>query len=387
MNILFSYRIYPSYGGVEVITTLLANQFINDGHAVTIASYEQGNEGILKQLDKRVDLLNLENKKFSFKNIRTLRKYCRERSIDVIINQWGLPFHTSLMFKRSVPNIPIISVLHGSPVVARTLLKTEKKVYNADNKFVSLYYKVILEIKRTVIKKGIRYNIKNNNYYVLLSESFIPVLESFVGHSYFPNLTAIGNPITIKTDFSTHSEEKDKSILYVGRMDYDNKRVDRIVDFWKRCCNKLPDWELTMVGDGPYKQTVKEATNGLPRFNLMPFQEEPPIEYFKKASVLLLTSDLEGFGLVVIEAMSYGTVPVVYGSYEAIYDIISNGKDGFITSKPFNESEFDNTVLSLCNNQQVREKMSINAVEKSQSFSMSKIKRQWYTLIEKSIKK
>lgn len=30
MNILFFYRVYPNYGGVEVVTTVLANRFIKD---------------------------------------------------------------------------------------------------------------------------------------------------------------------------------------------------------------------------------------------------------------------------------------------------------------------------------------------------------------------
>ena len=34
MNILFFYRVYPNYGGVEVVTTVLANRFIKDGHGV-----------------------------------------------------------------------------------------------------------------------------------------------------------------------------------------------------------------------------------------------------------------------------------------------------------------------------------------------------------------
>ena len=69
------------------------------------------------------------------------------------------------------------------------------------------------------------------------------------------------------------------------------------------------------------------------------FQVSPPIQHYKEASIFLLTSDLEGFGLVVIESMSYGVVPVVYGSYEAIYDIIDNGKSGLITPIPYNSQK------------------------------------------------
>ena len=51
----------------------------------------------------------------------------------------------------------------------------------------------------------------------------------------------------------------------------------------------------------------------------------------------MLTSDLEGFGLVIIESMSYGVVPVVYGSYEAVFDIIRNDVSGFITPVPYDK--------------------------------------------------
>ena len=43
--------------------------------------------------------------------------------------------------------------------------------------------------------------------------------------------------------------------------------------------------------------------------------------------------------VLVLEAMSYGVVPVVYGSYESVYDIITNGEDGFITNVPFRNEE------------------------------------------------
>lgn len=50
---------------------------------------------------------------------------------------------------------------------------------------------------------------------------------------------------------------------------------------------------------------------------------------------MILTSEYEGFPLVLAEAMSFGVIPVVYGSYSAVYDIISDGVDGMIL--PYNK--------------------------------------------------
>lgn len=51
-----------------------------------------------------------------------------------------------------------------------------------------------------------------------------------------------------------------------------------------------------------------------------------PKEYYERASILLLTSEFEGFPLVLPECMSFGVIPAVYGSYSAVYDIVEDGK-------------------------------------------------------------
>ncbi len=49
MNVLFLYRIYPSYGRVVIGTTLRANEYVKDGHDVTIASFQKVKDGVLKK--------------------------------------------------------------------------------------------------------------------------------------------------------------------------------------------------------------------------------------------------------------------------------------------------------------------------------------------------
>ena len=43
-----------------------------------------------------------------------------------------------------------------------------------------------------------------------------------------------------------------------------------------------------------------------------------PRQYYERASILLLTSDFEGFGLVIVEGMAFGVIPIAYGSYSAV---------------------------------------------------------------------
>lgn len=97
----------------------------------------------------------------------------------------------------------------------------------------------------------------------------------------------------------------------------------------------FPDWKLIIVGDGVEKRNLVEKVIQLKLNNVVFEGFQNPSLYYKRASILMLTSEYEGFGLVVVEAMSFGVIPVVYGSYSAVYDIISDGVDGVIL--PYNK--------------------------------------------------
>lgn len=59
--------------------------------------------------------------------------------------------------------------------------------------------------------------------------------------------------------------DKRKEFLYVGRLSYPDKRIDRLIDAWRMICDKLPDWSLVIVGDGPDAKRLKSLAKGLPR--------------------------------------------------------------------------------------------------------------------------
>ncbi|WP_300725329.1 glycosyltransferase [uncultured Bacteroides sp.] len=388
MNLLFFYRIFPNYGGVEVVTTILANKFVNDGHQVTIVSIEQPHMELAEQLEKSVKIEKLEYPVISCSNIKKLHSIIINNKIDIIINQWGLPYKTTVLCNRAIKgtSCKLISVLHGSPYISKVIIKAQDKVKSATNVFSRIIYKSILEIKNFIIKWSIRYNCKHNERYILLSKGFIKPLMDYAHINDSSNIIAIGNPVTIPVDLTNFSlENKKKQILYVGRMDYENKRVNRIIEAWELIDKKYPDWELILVGDGPHKKNLIEyvTLNNILNVKFEGFQEEPPINYYKDASIFMLTSDLEGFGLVIIESMSYGVVPIVYGSYEAVYDIIDNGKSGYITSQPYNKEATREKIEFLITHENERKKMAINAMKKAQLFSIDSITNQWYETINK----
>ena len=307
--------------------------------------------------------------------------------IDIIINQWGLPFMSTLLCRVAIKrtSCKLISVLHGAPNTSKLIIKARDKCETVYNPFLKYIYHAIMYLKEELVKASIRYNCSHCEKYVLLSSHFIKPLSDYAHIKRTENIIAIGNPVTIPVYFEEWElKQKKKQLLYVGRMDYENKRVNRIVEAWKVLYEKYVDWELVLVGEGPYKSTLEEYIRryDIQRVCFKGFQVSPPIQHYKEASIFLLTSDLEGFGLVVIESMSYGVVPVVYGSYEAIYDIIDNGKSGLITPIPYNSQKTIDCISLLIENEKLRKEMAKEAMCKAKCFTIDSVITRWYNLFE-----
>lgn len=79
----------------------------------------------------------------------------------------------------------------------------------------------------------------------------------------------------------------------------------------------------------------------LKRITFYGFQN--PDEFYKKSLVSCMTSNFEGFGMVLVEAMQYGCVPFAFDTFTALHDIIDDGVNGFIIP-PFDEDKYAETV-------------------------------------------
>lgn len=388
MNILFVDKKFPHFGGIAVVTKMLAEKFVADGHRVFVATLMPCSyEGIEKQIPKGVSVFQLKKPTWNLSNIKLLHKAIVENDVDVIINQWALHCEISYICKKACKGTKckLISELHGAPDTTKMLIELNDRVKFAKNSVSEFFYKMKLTLAHMITRVSIRYATAVCDKYVLLSEGFIKPLIDYAKIKNAQNICAIGNAIGIPADgFEYNFDNKQKQLLYVGRMDPFNKRVNRIVEAWETVYKDYPDWTLELVGEGPQLADLKEYVqkNEIERVNFHGFQNEPPRKFYEKASVLLLTSDLEGFGLVIIEGMQFGVVPIVYGSYVAVYDIIENEKDGFITPMPY---KLDNTVekmKALMNQPNLRNQMAINAMQKAKQFSLDNIAQKWYDIFK-----
>ena len=377
-NILFLMGTYPSYGGVEIVSTTLANQFIEDGHQVTIASYKQPlNEAAQLNLSDQCDLLFLSYPILSIKNIKKLREYILSHQIEVLINQWVVPFYATMVWKIAThgTNCQVYSVHHNPPDTNMRIQSLKRQIESGKS-----YLKGVYDLVREVSRLSLAFCIKNSHKFILLSPSFIPIAQKFSRVKHPTKFLSIPNPIPMPVPDKGISKEKE--IIYVGRIEYNQKRTDRVVDIWRELEPRYPDWKLTIVGDGDDREDLQNRIHayGLKRVEITGFVN--PISFYKRASILLLTSEYEGFGLVVAEAMSHGVVPVVYNSFESAHDLVTDGYNGALIEKPFSVSGFVGRVQELMNKPEYLNKLSKNSRIVSVDYSIDKLANKWYQLMD-----
>ena len=375
-NILFLMGTYPSYGGVEIVSTTLANQFIEDGHHVTIASYKQPlNDTTQLNLSDQCDLLFLSHPVLSIKNIKALREYILTHEIGVLINQWVVPFYATLVWKLAVrgTNCKVYSVHHNPPDTNMRIQALKARIESGKSHLKGVYALV-----REVSRLSLAFCVRNSHKFILLSPSFIPIAQKFSRVKGSDKYLSIPNPISISA--SDEEVPKEKEIIYVGRIEYNQKRTDRVVDIWKELEPMYPDWKLTIVGDGDDREDLQKRIHeyGLKRVSITGFVN--PIKYYKRASILLLTSEYEGFGLVVAEAMSHGVVPAVYNSFESARDLVTDGYNGILVEKPYSTLTFTKVLQELIDKPNYLNELSNKSRIVSTDYSIDKIAKEWYQL-------
>jgi glycosyltransferase involved in cell wall biosynthesis len=383
MNILFLMKSYQ-IGGQETVTNVLSHKFIEEGHNVSIVCFTELSPIMQERADKRIRFYRLDNFSASKHNVTRLREILIRENTDVIINQWGLPFVPTMVAKKASRNLSIkyISVYHHKPDANARIQDATTQINHATNPLKKIFYRVKRVLFSNITKLSMRYVYWQSDEYILLSSSYVKIFKQFTGIKNAKKLKVITNPVTIDADgFVFDSTKKQKEIIYVGRIDYSQKRVHRIVELWAKLESQFPEWKLTLIGDGKERKNIEQQASELNLKNVVFEGFKNPVEYYKRASILLLTSEYEGFPLVLAECMSFGVIPVVYGSFSSVFDIIENGENGVVVMPDdnggYSEKSMLNNLFLVLQDEQKRNFMGKNAVLSSRKFNIEQIYEKW----------
>ena len=396
MRILFVNNIpfNPQYGGIERVTDLLAKALIQRGHNVFyLSDYVDEQRKTILEYDFPVPLYSLPNmgRYHSEENVLYYKQLLKDLRIDIVVNQRGLSSDLNEILLHGVKSI---SVLHSDPeaYIYFELQRIQKYSSNFIG-YVKLFAKLLLYpylyyTIRNRVRCGLREHYtfikEHSDAIVLLSEKYIKTFQSYVTQDYSKLIKGIPNPNTYSlqaVDFNI----KEKIILYVGRLDSYEKCPMRLLKIWARLYSKYLDWQLLFVGDGPERIVMQNYIEKyrIERVHLLGRKNNVE-NYYKKASMVCLTSTYEGWGMALTEGMQFGCIPFTFDNYGAAFDIIDDGVNGQLIPA-YNLRIYAERLSELMDNDEKRKAMAIAAHQKSSLFDIENVVCQWEDLFSSII--
>ena len=370
--------LHLGYGGIEKCVCALSNMLIEDYEVEILCSYKLLEEPVF-ELDPRVKIKYLITK---FKPNR---------------DEW----------KRSIKKLNLFSFAKETYNSIMTLILRKKTmieaVKNCDadiiistrvlfNNILSKYgkegvYKIGWEHNHYHDDEGYAKKVvesaKELDAFVLVSEG----LKDYYKKELTPyNTRCIYIPNTIDYLPSKVSNLKTKRLISIGRLSRE-KAYDDLLDIYIKLHDVDPTWRLDIIGDGAQKNLLGDKIYSLglqESVELHGFQKKDYINrLLKDSSIYLMSSITESFGIVLIEAMSFGLPCIAFDSAEGANELIKDNYNGYLVPNR-DKNLYVKKVLKVMKDDKLRHKLGENGRQVAMQFTNEKVKEYWLDLLRRS---
>jgi glycosyltransferase involved in cell wall biosynthesis len=362
-----------SAGGVERIVSVKASYFADVlGYDVTVIVTEGNGRDSFFPLSDKVKVVNFElgfeelwkasffQKVFLYLNKQ--RKYKKLLSAELMRIR---PDFTISMLRREINFLT--GIQDGSKKIGE--LHVNRANYrnfeqNESNVLKKLFAKLWMD---SLVGK-----LKKLDRLVVLTE------KSKTSWPELSNVVVIPDPLPFHVEIK--SNLRSKRVITIGRYAY-QKGYDILLRAWAEIEKKYPDWQLAIYGMGnqnPLRNQMKDLGIDADRCLLNGPVNDVSKEYLN-SSLFVLPSRFEGFGLVIIEAMSCGVPVVAFNCPMGPDEIITDGEDGFLV--PVGDvCTLVDKLQMLMQDQELRMRFSEKAYRNSDRYRIDKISNQWIQL-------
>lgn len=365
--------LHLNVGGIEKTICDQANM-LSEKYKVEIITLYNYNSSIPFNLNKNVKIKYLTNLKA---NKDDFKKYLKDKNILMTLKE-GLKAIKILYLKRKL---------------------TADYIYNSDSKIIIstrlFFTKLLNEYKNpeaiTIAEEHV-YHHNNKRYIHKLDKSlkhidYLLPASNYLTMDYKQMLktnTVINYiPLTINYFPKNRSKMETNNLIAVGRLEKEKCFTD-LIDVIAKAVKKNKNLKLTIIGDGSQRAIIENKIKELKldkNIKITGFISQEEIKkYYEKASLLINTSYEESFGLVLLEAASYGIPSLAFSSALGAVEIIGKNFGKIIDNRDLNKMSkaiVDYTKGSLIFNYDEIRKHAKN-------YYTETVKNNWFEFIEKA---
>ena len=338
-------------GGTERITQVLANALVeDDNYQVYVMNCHNEKGESYYPLNQKVKMETLSGDSI-IKRIFSLRKFLKKNKIDVIIN---------------------VDVMLGIWSIPATIgIKTKVvawEMFNIKNDIGSSKTKLIRKI-----------SLRRCAYYVNQTkgdmDAFLRVFKVKCPIAY------IYNPIDANENYLEY-DKNSKTIITAGHFFF-TKGYDLAVEVAKEVFKKHPDWKWRFIGDGQKIEEIREKIKEyrLEKNVILAGRTNNIAEEYRKASLYVMTSRTEGFGLVLTEAKSFNLPTLAFDVDFGPREIIEDNHSGYLVP-PFDVKLMAEKICELIENEEKRTIFATRAKDNLSKFSYKNFIDKWKKILE-----
>lgn len=348
--------------GIERITINLANFFVQNNIPVSIVSNFMTNNTPAYDYDERINFVYLTKEPFAsgIGSKKRLKQFLRNRNR---VKKYFSNVKDSIIIIQAFPNSFIYLIACGK--------KNKNIVYTVEH-VEYYYYKKLIRILRYFV-----YKIYNN--VVVLTETDKKCYEKLKIHvSLIPN--------GIKLPAVVEQKQRNNTVCSIGRLD-PQKRFDSLMRAFANIAPKYPDWNLEIYGQGSIRNKLEQVIVDLKlsdRIILKGITNDVN-SVLQEDSIFVVSSEYEGFSIVLIEAMANGIACVSYDCPTGPGEIITDVVDGILVENQ-NETKLAENIEKLIINQELRKELGNNAMKSVQKYSIENVGKKWIELFSDSDK-
>lgn len=353
-------------GGAERVAALWAKGFVERGYKVGMVLNCYKNTPITYKVPNAVQMYNIVNNK---QIVWIANKLHRRLNIDC--------FYVARLrsiLKDFRPDIAI-GVLQPWAEWARKASKgMDIKIVNTEHNSFERPDNAKLTSKQHAQKYV--WN-KRYDHVTVLTEADFHFLENTLN-----NVSVLPNPLAFEP--AVRVPQKKKIILAAGRLDaWYYKGFDLLIHAWGKVAKRYPTWILQIAGDGEkglnYLQSLADECGIANQTDFIGYQSDMH-NIYQRSSIFILSSRYEGFGMVLIEAMSQGCAPIACDHNGRQREIITNDSEGVLC--PVEDvNSLANAIDRMINDTKFRSMVQSHAIERSKFYSLTNIMDNWETII------
>lgn len=362
-------------GGVQSVLANLMNELCNK-FDITVLCLD-GNEKFIYDLNSNIKtmILNSFGNTKSFRAMVFINKYFswlpKKQNLKNYIYQYGVyRLLKKWLIKNHQNYDTIISCRYTLSSMLSTMKIINKKTWaweHVNYRMGGLFWYTIMRPYYKNLKGIIYINKESEKHYKRINP------HSILIHNI------IGEPFESVPFISL--EKKENIVLFVGRL-HPEKNIRQIVEMYSSLSNTNL-WKLVIIGDGPEKKYLDEFIHKNSVNNIVLIgnkNKEEVCKYMKKSKILVLASETEAFGLVLVESMFCSNALLSYDCEFGPSSII-NEKNGFLV-KHHDEKDFRKKFQILVDDEDLLKKLNKSSFEESKKWKKDNFLNLWENLLK-----